>query len=62
MCATDLTLLSLLGKNVTDQSLLENILFDQKMPKTSGWERLVVLRPAMENIIKMTYTCGTNKQ
>lgn len=54
MCATDLTLLSLLGKNVTDQSLLENVLFDQKMPKTSGWEGLVVLCPARENIMKMT--------
>lgn len=53
-CATDLTLLSLLGKNVADQSLLENVLFDQEMPKTSGWEGLVVLCPARENIRKMT--------
>lgn len=53
-CATDLTLLSLLGKNVADQSLLESVLFDQEMPKTSGWEGLVVLCPARENIRKMT--------
>lgn len=60
VCATDLTLLSLLGKNVADQCLLENVLFDQKMPKPSGWEGLVVLCPARENIRKMTKTYRTN--
>lgn len=58
VCATDLTLLSLLSENVTDQSLLEDVLFDQKMPKTSGWEGLVVLCPAMKNIMKRTYIYG----
>lgn len=50
MCAADLTLLSFLSKDVTDQSLLKNFLFDKKMPKTSGWEGLVVLRPEGKNI------------
>lgn len=50
MCATDLTLLSLLSKNVTDQRLLEDVLFDKKMPKSPSWEGLVVLCPARKNI------------
>lgn len=45
MWAADLTLLPFLGKDVTDQRLLKNFLFDQEVPKTSGWKRLSVLCP-----------------
>lgn len=52
LCAADLTLLSFFSKDVTDQSLLKNFLFDQKVPKTSGWEGLVVLCSERKNIWK----------
>lgn len=52
LVSTDLTLLSFLSKDVTDQRLLKNFLFDQEMPKTSGWEGLVVLCPEKEKIKK----------
>lgn len=42
----DLTLLPLLGEDVSDQSLLENLLFDQEVPQASSWEGEVVLCPA----------------
>lgn len=52
--AADLTLLPFLSKDVTDQSLLKNILFYQEMPKTSGWKRLVVLCPKKNNNMDKT--------
>lgn len=44
----DLTLLPLLGEDVTDQSLLEDFLFDQEVPQPSSGEGEVVLCPAVE--------------
>lgn len=48
--AADLALLSFLSEDVTDQGLLKSFLFDQEMPETSGWERLVVLGPERRNV------------
>lgn len=45
MQAADLTLLPFLSEDVTNQSLLKNLLLDQEMPKTSSWKRLVVFVP-----------------
>lgn len=52
MWPADLALLPFLGKNVTDQSLLKNFLFDQEVPKTPGWKGQVVLCPEGKNMDK----------
>lgn len=54
MWTADLTLLPFLSKDVTDQSLLKNFLFDQEMPKTSGWKGLMVLCPERKYMDKHT--------
>lgn len=40
-----LTLLPFPGEDVANNSLLENFLFDQEVPQTPFWERLVVFGP-----------------
>lgn len=50
MLSADLTLLSFLCEDITDQSLLKNFLFDEEMPKASDWERLVILCPGRKNV------------